>query len=55
MNVVRLFRNVPLASIPKVCDVLGESRFGQKTLEEIRTDEDCFYEFLNELVQKFEV
>lgn len=55
MKIIKFFKDVPLAKIPQVSNFIDQSKFGQLTLEQIRSDEDLFYDFLESVVSELKI
>lgn len=51
MNLVRLFKDVPLGEISLVKDKVAGTRFESQSLADIRTNEDDYYDFINHVIK----
>lgn len=51
MQLVRLFKNVPLGEIPVVAANVAGTPFAHKSLEDIRRNEDDFYDFISHVIK----
>lgn len=51
MNMVKLFKDVPLGQIPLVAANVAGTRFDGKSLAEIRTNEDDYYDFISHVIK----
>lgn len=51
MNMVKLFKDVPLGKIPLVAANVAGTRYEKISLAEIRANEDDFYGFISHVIK----
>lgn len=51
LNMVKLFKDVPLGQIPLVAANVAGTRFEKKSLAEIRTSEGDYYDFISHVIK----
>lgn len=52
MNPVKLFKFVPLGTIPSIASRVEGTRFSDMSLEDIRNDPDAYYDFIAEVIKQ---